>query len=104
MSKEIHLQIDGRDVEAEEGMTVLEAAHGAGIERLPELGTPLFHVAQRDQRAMPAGIRIGAICGESGVGATAGLQLPAVGAELKTGIGEQVPRLALLPNRLRPEG
>lgn len=32
MSKKIHLQIDGRDVEAEEGMTVLEAAHSAGIE------------------------------------------------------------------------
>lgn len=32
MSEKVHLQIDGRDVEAEEGMTVLEAARGAGID------------------------------------------------------------------------
>ena len=36
MSKKVHLQIDGRDVEAEDGMTVLEAAHRAGI-RIPTL-------------------------------------------------------------------
>jgi predicted molibdopterin-dependent oxidoreductase YjgC len=39
MSKKIHLQIDGRDVEAEEGMTVLEAARGAGI----KIPTICFH-------------------------------------------------------------
>ncbi len=31
MSKKVHLQIDGRDIEAEEGMTVLQAAQSAGI-------------------------------------------------------------------------
>jgi len=31
MSEKVHLQIDGKDVAAEEGMTVLEAARSAGI-------------------------------------------------------------------------
>jgi len=36
MSKKIHLQIDGRDIEAEDGMTVLEAARHSGI-KIPTL-------------------------------------------------------------------
>ena len=39
MSKKVHLQIDGRDIEAAEGMTVLEAAQSAGI----EIPTLCFH-------------------------------------------------------------
>ena len=31
MSEKVHLKIDGRDIEAEQGMTVLEAARSAGI-------------------------------------------------------------------------
>jgi len=41
MSKQVHLQIDGRDIQAEEGMTVLEAARSAGI----DIPTVCFHPA-----------------------------------------------------------
>jgi len=39
MSKQVHLQIDGRDIQADEGMTVLEAARSAGI----DIPTVCFH-------------------------------------------------------------